>query len=324
MPGPSGAEARYGIPFAILTDTPDMEALSKAVAENVAGINMGQGDFMQAGVLATTDWSLTAAVNAATGELSSTGTTGGTAWLTDPVVAGALMRSVAVPAKLEKLKPPSLPAAGKFMSVGVQLTPSKWGAAPSVSIVSGVEKTTLAEAEAAPAGAVAGKLRIRDVVIKNTAGVYSIEAQRDRRPWAKGALAAVRKRYAEGENPSNVVVAYAAMTALNQRVECSGAPVEVTFHATAYNESGAGIGSNFWVDGALLEEANNQLGVLVTGTKAIPGSIGFRAVIEPGAGSHLFQPVFEPRSTGTAVISNGNTTSFVVRELLGTANNGTT
>lgn len=171
----------------------EIEALAKALDEE----NAGDIDFLQAGIVKSTDWSFIATMeNSAACALASTGTTGGIAWLPNATIG--LVRSSTPSATLKALVPASKPAAGKYMSVGFQLAPGKWGEAAIVSVVSGVEKSTQAEAEAAPAGEVAGRLRIRDVVILNTAGVYSIVHQADRRPWATGGEAA-NESAAEGE-----------------------------------------------------------------------------------------------------------------------------
>lgn len=177
----------------------EIEALAKALDEE----NAGDVDFLQAGVVKSSDWSFVATMeNGAACALASTGTTGGIAWLSNATIG--LVRSSTPAATLKALVPPSKPSAGKYMSVGFQLAPGVWGGAATVSLVSGVEKATQAEAEAAPAGEVAGRLRIRDVVILNTAGVYSVVHQTDRRSWATGGETASESA-AEGKLGSEAV-----------------------------------------------------------------------------------------------------------------------
>lgn len=133
------------------------------------------------GLYVNSDWVFTPTINAATGEIGSTGTTGGLA-----KVAGVRTKTNPF-ITLAALLPPSLPASGQFMSVGVQLAASNgFNGAAVPSVVSGVAKATEAEALAAPAGAVGSRMRIKDIIIKNTAGVYSIVVSRDRRPWVRG------------------------------------------------------------------------------------------------------------------------------------------
>jgi microcystin-dependent protein len=159
---------------------PEGPAEMQAIATALDAENRGEVDFLQAGVVQATDWSFTAKLeNTATCALESTATTGGVAWL--PLTAIGLVRSVTTAAKLKALKPASLPSPSKYMTVGFELTPSTSGAAATVSVVSGAEQTTQALAEAHSPAITAGKARIRDIVILNTAGVYSIASQTERR-----------------------------------------------------------------------------------------------------------------------------------------------
>lgn len=159
---------------------PEGPAEMQAIATALDGENRGEVDFLQPGVVQATDWSFVAKMeNPATCSLESTATTGGVAWL--PLTAIGLVRSVTTAAKLKALKPPSLPSSGKYLTVGFELTPSTSGAAATVSVVSGAEQATQALAEAHSPSITAGKARIRDVVILNTAGVYSIASQTERR-----------------------------------------------------------------------------------------------------------------------------------------------
>ncbi|HEX4436687.1 MAG TPA: hypothetical protein VH061_07815 [Solirubrobacteraceae bacterium] len=312
----SGAESRYGLPFPLNTDVPDMEAYGRAIAERIAAIELGQRDLFQAGVLISTDWEMTANIVGGTGELGSVANTGGTAWLPDPVLAGSLMRSVAAPAKLSALKPPALPVSTKFMSVGVQLTPSKWGAAPTVSLVSGVEQASEALALTNPAAAVAGKVRIRDVVILNTAGVFSIAAQRDRRPWARGALSQrVLAAGLETSSATGVVV-----PELTTRIEASGVPLRLTLSGTYLNLE-APSKAVITIAGATTTTFTVRLftqTTLAIGAALVDGSF----VAVPAAGSQLVTVTLFAAVAGKAVeLSKG--TELLVEELRPSANNGT-
>lgn len=147
-------------------------------------VNTGEQDYMQPGVVSSEDWSFTATINSATGELGSETATGGVAWLPGPSEASRLMRSVTTAAKLEKLKAPLLPAAGFYMTIGFELTATAWGSSATVSLVSGNEYSTQGAAEEHSPSTTPGKLRIRDVVVENAAGVYSIVVHKDRRAMA--------------------------------------------------------------------------------------------------------------------------------------------
>lgn len=182
----SGRTLRKLIPFPKTTDPDKLCADQQSMMEALDNLNEGQQDFLQAGVVESTDWSFTATINSSTGALGSEAATGGKAWLPDPVISGALMRSVTSTATLSGLTPSTLPTTGKYMTIGIELTASTWGEKATVSVKSGTEKSTEAEAEAASPAVTSGKIRVRDVIVKNTSGVYSIVKQIDRRLWATG------------------------------------------------------------------------------------------------------------------------------------------
>ncbi len=183
----SGRTSRKELIFPKPTDNDTLCADQQAAAEKLDTLNEGQQDFLQAGVVKSTDWSFTATINSGTGAIgSSSEVAESVAWLPDPVVSGALMRSVTAKAALSGIAPSLLPASGKYVSCAFELTPSTWGAKATVTAHSGVEKNTEAEAIAAPPATTAGKIQVRRVIIKNTAGVYSIVAQEDVRLWATG------------------------------------------------------------------------------------------------------------------------------------------
>lgn len=154
-----------------------------AVVEAIEGVGAAStaSDVYQGGAVALTDWLLAErSINAATGELTFTNATGA-AWL--PGESSGLTRTFTPPTTF-KVKPGSLPAAGGFMNVGVELTDS--GAEASLSVVSGVEQISQAAAEANPHAVSAGKVRIANLILRNVGGVYSILAFQDQRPWALG------------------------------------------------------------------------------------------------------------------------------------------
>lgn len=182
----SGKTLRKLIPFPKTTDADKLCADQQSMMEALDNINEGHQDFLQAGVVEASDWNFTAAINSFTGVLASEASTGGKAWLPDPVISGALMRSVTTSAALSGLTPSTLPTTGKYMTIGFELAASTWGEKATVSVKSGIEKGTEAEAEAASPAISSGKIRVRDVIVKNTSGVYSIVKQIDRRLWATG------------------------------------------------------------------------------------------------------------------------------------------
>lgn len=181
----AGEETRYGIPYALLADAPDEEAISKALAEKIASVDLGaHGSFLREGVVTREDFEFTANVNSATGELGSTGAIGhARAFLTDPVVANALMYVNGPTGTIAKkpLSSGALPAAGKFAAVVFELQAVKWKEPATLTTSAGVEKATQAEAEAAIPVAQAKRMIIRWLILRNNAGVYEIVKQQDTR-----------------------------------------------------------------------------------------------------------------------------------------------
>ncbi len=198
----------------------EMEAIVNALDEE----NRGEIDHLQAGVTLSTDWGFTAALESTSEcKLESAATTGGVCWL--PLTAIGLVRSVTTAAKIKALKPSSLPAAGKYMTVGFELTPSISDGAATVSVVAGTEEATQKSAEEHVPATTAGKVRIRNIVILNTAGTYSIAAQTDVRPWCTGGTVAETKeegKVGPGTINSSKVAASLTLTA-TQKAEAEAA-----------------------------------------------------------------------------------------------------
>lgn len=159
----------------------NFNALVSAV-EGVSGAASG-ADVYQTGVVAYTDW-ITAAkttVNSATGALTFA-SLGGAAWLPGP--SGPLVRTFSASATIGPLVPPALPGVSGYRAIGVDLAAS--GASALVGLSVGTEQASEAEALAHPASIPANKARIADVILHNTAGVYSIAVIADRRLYATG------------------------------------------------------------------------------------------------------------------------------------------
>lgn len=301
---------------------PDELAQSAEVNDNFAQVlellegltaNVSGSDVYQAGVVASTDWTPGAGtVNSSTGVLQMT-TFGGAAWL--PGAVSGLIRTFTGLATVTGLKPPVLPGNGKYLNVGVELTVS--GSEATVSVVSGPEEASEAEALAHPAAVSAGKTRVRDVIVLNTAGVYSIVKERDRRPWARGA-SAIRTASAGLTSGSG-----AAIPGTVQRVECSGVPVKVTLQAVAIASvpKESGVVTHVKIDG--VEAPVFGIAKWGEGTELANlwgGYCGFTYVFTPTAGSHLFQPVASILSVVAALETEA---VFTVEEMRPNVNNGT-
>jgi hypothetical protein len=313
------------IPFPTGADLiPEGPAEMEAIATALDGENRGEIDILQAGIVSATDWSFTAAMESSSEcKLGSTATVGGIAWL--PLTAIGLLRSVTTAAKLSALKPSSLPGSGKYLTVGFELTPSTSNAAATVSVVSGVEQTTQALAESHSPATTAGKARIRDVVILNTAGVYSIAAQRDRRPWARGGLFYVAENLTGNVamTGTSEVLALEGRPKMQGRVEISGsAPIEVSFSADI-----EGVPASHYaefdcvISGAFTKTLS--LGNLAP-SAGTEGTVSYTALVPVGeltGGSCLFQLTGHLFAATTATVRMA--TTFIVRELLLGSSNGT-
>jgi microcystin-dependent protein len=217
----------------------EMEAIVNALDEE----NRGEIDHLQAGVTLSTDWSFAAAMESTSEcKLESVATTGGVCWL--PLTAIGLVRSFTTAAKIQKLKPSSLPGTGKYMTVGFELTPSISGGAATVSVVSGTEEATQKSAEEHVPATTAGNVRIRNIVILNTAGVYSIVSQADVRPWCTGGNVTRTKeegRISGAWEPGDLKLT-AASNLPSGWLKCEGQEVSRTAYAALFAAIGTGSG----------------------------------------------------------------------------------
>lgn len=292
-----------------------------AAVEGVGAASSG-ADVYQAGVLASTDWKLPSqepSFNTATGAISYAAA-GGAAWLPGP--SGGLVRTFVAPGAAGPLKPPVLPGPSGYVCAGLELTAS--GAGALLSVVSGAEQVSEAAALAASPAVSAGKVRLYDAVVLNTAGVYSNPSYRDRRPWARGARAVVKRT--SGAITLGAVGALDA-TGLALRVECSGAPLVLQLLGRLSSSSSAQAALGFRMDGSAVDGTKDAgLAVYGLGSTLLEMPVAVSYVHVPAAGSHLFQP--------SGVLVSGSNASvrsdaevpleFVVYEdLRRSANNGT-
>jgi len=311
----------------------DIDSGFRALAEGMDGMNEGHQDFLQAGVVRSTDWAFAATINSGTGALGSEGVTGGVAWLPDPVVSGALMRTVATPARLENLTTGGLPTSGKYTAISYALEATKWGAAPNKGVVPGVQKNTQAEAEAAFPALGPGVISIRDIVVKNTAGVYSIVFGRDRRPWAGGAHV-LCSSFSESGGRLAGSTSYVILEGgnLQRRLECSGMPLRFTYlcNATELPSEGSAYHVTVFGDGVNLQPNGGVINadrVYGTGPQTYPTTyfVGFAWEYTPSAGSHLFSPYHRTTATGINKEGGPNAAStcyFSIEEVRPSAHNG--
>lgn len=299
----------------------------KELAEKVDVENSGEVDFLQPGVVVSTDFEFTATMESeAEGKIQSVANTGGTAWINDATIG--LMRTVTPVGSgvIRALKPGTLPASGKYMNIGIELTPTTWGGAVTVSTVSGTAKATQAEAEAAPPGISANKVRVRDVVLFNNGGSkYELKAQRDRRAWARGAFVRLVRTSGSLFSGSGLWTTMDA-TNLQARIECSGVPVRVTALVEhEHNAGGVHISKQgLKVDGSFIDSTETlmEVGPAETGTDPLHmGASWSYTITSLAAGSHLFTPVYQ---YGTLMATAQTPLVITIEELLrASANNGT-
>jgi hypothetical protein len=296
-----------------------------ALREAVEGVGAAASgaDVYQAGVIASTDWVVSGKEVTAASTGRVTLTAGGAAWLPGP--SGSLVRTFTPEGEvLKAVKPPALPAPGGYMAVGIEITAS--GSEAAASVVSGVEKVSAAEALAAPPAVTAGKLRLFDLILLNTAGAYSNANGRDRRRWARGALARIKRTSGTITLPDETVAPLDA-TNLALRVECSGAPVRLRLIGRlGSTEAVAKLG--FRADGSAVDGTGDGL-LRFFGTTGVAtqvfSPIGLEYVYTPSVGSHLFQPTGFKTGFTAAVLGTAEVPLiFMVEEVVSAfANNGT-
>lgn len=276
-------------------------------------------DVYQAGVVKSTDWrsGLPPTIIGGTGVVTLT-LEGGAAWLPN---VGGLTRTFREVQTYTALVPPVLPGPSGFIAVGVELTAA--GAGAVLSLVSGAEQTTEALALANPPAVSNGKIRLRDLIVKNTAGTYSIVKDRDRRPWALGFYA--QQKRTSGTISLGTSAFLLDATNLSLRVECSGEPLVITLAGVGQStETAYGLGLR--MDGAAIDGTKDGeiifLGAAATTSVNSPFTLQYRYV--PSAGSHLFQAtaVRLGGSTASIAATANNPLLFSVEELRPSASNG--
>lgn len=168
-------------------------------------------------------------------------------------------------------------------------------------------------------------LLLADVLVAATDTAIGNTEIRDRRKWARGAYYS-----AAGDgtgNHSTVSTSYVAIAAgYSKRIECSGAPIEITFECRLSNTT-AGDSANVRIesDGASIGSSEVEVRSSVAGD---PFIVTVEARFTPAAGSHVFRPVYKAVTGGTAFINNlGDLRpSLTIKEVIrpNTANNVTT
>lgn len=244
-------------------------------------------DTLQGGYLGNVNTgAITATINSGTGVLTFTN------WPTADVVwirtSGGLLLRAVVPAAPTPTVSGVTTADYAYVQVHL-VPPTTPGGTCTTAITIGTSRTTAALAVADQVGAAStnGSLLVWDGIAHLASSVWTLVAGtpasgsiipaatgRDRRPWAKGAL------YAPAMTTAGTQVSFTTPPGWAQRIECSGAPMQVEF-GFIYAPSGAGnIGVQFVFDSTTefsYTPSESALGWAVMG---FPFS--------PAAGSHLF------------------------------------
>lgn len=164
-------------------------------------------------------------------------------------------------------------------------------------------------------------LRLADVLVPAASAAVTTANILDRRPWARGAF--VRMSGSQtGTDYSRASNVMADMDATNmlKRLECSGAPVRVTFMGYGYHNTAAnGISIRAAIDAAIAE------GLIVSAVSPAGNAnvdLSFSGIVIPTPGSHLFSAQYSsPNNTANANIVNRTLASatgypqFTVEEL---------
>ena len=197
--------------------------------------------------------------------------------------------------------------------------------AATVSVVSGVQQTTQALAESNSPATTAGKMRIRDVVILNTSGVYSVVSQRDRRPWARGFRG--KREYAnESTEVTEKSMKPIVAGGLNMRAEIgdpAGVDITLFLSLKMYAECEVNIAIE-------LNGQQKQLGRMIAKASGVPVIGNFNVTDQIAnlvTGTNLIVPLWELVKAGSPV--NAGPTGepgcalYIREDTRAVANNGT-
>lgn len=268
--------------------------------------------------------------------LSATSMAGGTGVLTYTLAAATYLwvkktTGVLTPVKFAgvtggTLTPAVLPASGQYHGYGIEVDTN---GAVSLS-TGGTDQATQALALAnINTLAANGKLRVADIIILNTAGVYTLDASRDRRPWAKGFFNKVRRTTdisLTGVAAMQVIDA----TNLQMRVETTTGQLRCFFRSWFNNAVANGnLDLAVFVDGVIQGDVECFRASGNTTNVNVLGIVSWD-ITSLGAGSHLLAPAWaNPNGGGSIDKLFGNSApaqgmSFTVEEIVRpNANNGT-
>jgi hypothetical protein len=206
--------------------------------------------------------------------------------------------------------------------------PTGSGNVPTLEVLTGTATSGATLANRTGAAALPNDcLRLADLLIPALSTTISNTQIRDRRPWARGAFARVVR------TAGNLTTTSASMvqlsSTLQQRIECSGAPVRIWLHGYLQH-SVANTLTLFqpMIDGGTIDSLNDYSPAFVT-TAGVGGAalVAAHYVFTPTAGSHLLEWYWRTgAATATLLAGTGQPALVVVEEIVrqNTANNTTT
>jgi hypothetical protein len=152
-------------------------------------------------------------------------------------------------------------------------------------------------------------VRIADVLIPAASSSVVTANIRDRRPWARGALRAVRRTAAFAGSATSMTSIDTAT--LQTRLETSGAPICIKFNA--YGNAPAAVGLGCSIDGAQ-PDGLTYLGYVQNITTNGPLVFDYTLATPPAAGSHLFTATYLVTSGTVNLIPIGTAAELTVEE----------
>ena len=189
------------------------------------------------GVLASADAALSAtSVASGTGILTFSLAAASPLWINN--ASGILTPVTLAAVSGGTLTPGALPASGQYRGYGIEID----SAGALTLSTGGTDQTTaalaLANINTIPA---AGKMRLHDIILLNTAGAYTLNTSRDRRAWANGAkayISATGRTAASGATP----VAITGLTPVRLELPAAGATIlRARVQISGTNSGGSGV-----------------------------------------------------------------------------------
>lgn len=173
---------------------------------------------------------------------------------------------------------------------------------------------------------------VADAYVPAAASNATDYTYRDRRPWMRGAFTVLVGSGSGNYSETTGALSPIDLTNLQARVECSGAPVVITF-AFEYSNNTATLNTQIGVvsllmDGALIRGTNYPLEVVPVFDTFTGGVMTITTEVIPTAGSHLFAPYYQLTGGGGALFIGNTALSgppvLIIKEsTFASANNGT-